>query len=143
MTDHTTMSKVSRLDVIATGARRRWSLEEKHRIVAESYAVARNVSATARRYGLSNGQLFTWRRLAREDRLVVDGVGYGLVRAIVGPEIEQKPPEGDSGKGAPARTEVLPSDRIEIVLSVPRRVSVCSGFDALTLERIIAVLEGR
>ena len=32
------MSKVSRLDVISSGARRRWTLEEKQRIVAESYA---------------------------------------------------------------------------------------------------------
>jgi transposase len=32
------MSKVSRMDVISSGARRRWTLEEKQRIVAESYA---------------------------------------------------------------------------------------------------------
>ena len=36
MTDHTPMSTVSRLDVISTGARRRWALAEKQRIVAES-----------------------------------------------------------------------------------------------------------
>src|SRR6202795_3424371 len=69
MTDHTTMSKVSRIEVISTGARRRWTLEEKRRIVSESYGGRREVSATARRHGLSGGQLFTWRRLAREGRL--------------------------------------------------------------------------
>ena len=37
MTDHTPMSKVSRLEVVAAGARRCWTLEEKQRIVAESY----------------------------------------------------------------------------------------------------------
>jgi len=42
-----------------------WTLNEKQRIVAESYAVPRQVSATARRNGLSASQLFTWRRLAR------------------------------------------------------------------------------
>lgn len=31
------MPKVSRLEVVSTGARRRWTLEEKQRIVAESY----------------------------------------------------------------------------------------------------------
>ncbi len=36
MTDHTSISKVSRLEVITTGARRRWTLLEKQRIVAES-----------------------------------------------------------------------------------------------------------
>jgi transposase-like protein len=62
-------SKVSRLEVISTGARRRWTLAEKQRIVAESQAGRRQVSATARRYSLSVSQLFTWCRLAREGRL--------------------------------------------------------------------------
>jgi transposase len=63
------MLKVARLDVISSGARRRWTLGEKQRIVAESYAAPRQVSATARRNGLSASQLFTWRRLARDGRL--------------------------------------------------------------------------
>ena len=69
MTDHTPISKISRLEVVSTGARRRWTLEEKQRIVAESYDGPRLVSVTARRNGLSASQLFTWRRLAREGRL--------------------------------------------------------------------------
>ena len=69
MTGHTPMLKVARLDVISSGARRRWTLDEKQRIVAESYAAPRQVSATARRNGLSASQLFTWRRLARDGRL--------------------------------------------------------------------------
>lgn len=65
MTDHMPMPNVSRLEVVSTGARRRWTLEEKQRIVAESYSGPRLVSVTARRNGLSTSQLFTWRRLAR------------------------------------------------------------------------------
>ena len=34
---------------MSTGARRRWTLDEKHRFVAESYSGARLVSVTARR----------------------------------------------------------------------------------------------
>ena len=56
------MPKISRLEVISSGARRRWTDEEKARIVAESFGGPRRVSATARRYGLSASQLFTWRR---------------------------------------------------------------------------------
>ena len=63
------MSSVSRLEVIATGSRRRWTLAEKRRIVAESYRAPRIVSATARRHGLTPSQLFTWRRLDSEGRL--------------------------------------------------------------------------
>jgi len=83
MTDHTPISKVSRLEVISTGARRRWTLEEKQRVVAESYAGPRLVSATARRNGLSASQLFTWRRLAREGRLVAADEATTFAPAVI------------------------------------------------------------
>src|SRR5215467_10597005 len=83
MTEHTTMPKVSRLEVIQTGSRRRWTLEEKRRIVAESDSGKRQVSATARRYGLSTGQLFTWRRLARKGRLGGDTEPVAFAEAVI------------------------------------------------------------
>ena len=67
---HPPISKVARLEVVSSGERRRWTLDEKQRIVAESYAASRQVSATARRNGLSVSQLFMWRRQARDGRLV-------------------------------------------------------------------------
>ncbi len=42
--------------------RRRWSLEEKARIVAESFAPGVVTSAVARRYGVHPNQLYAWRR---------------------------------------------------------------------------------
>src|SRR3954468_5635165 len=83
MTEPTPMSSVSRLGVIATGARRRWTLDEKRRIVAESYGAPRIVSATARRHGLTPSQLFTWRRLDSEGRLTADADALTFVPAIV------------------------------------------------------------
>src|SRR3954471_10742809 len=48
-----------RVEVITgVGRRRRWSLEEKARIVAESLDPATTSSAVARRYGLHASQLF-------------------------------------------------------------------------------------
>ncbi|MER9482863.1 transposase [Mesorhizobium sp. M0494] len=41
-----------------TGRRRRWSEEEKLRIVEESYSAPRQAFATARRHGISNQLLF-------------------------------------------------------------------------------------
>jgi transposase len=57
---------VRRIELI-TGAerRRRWSDEDKARIVVESFAPGANVSEVARRNGLSPQQLFAWRREAR------------------------------------------------------------------------------
>src|SRR5919112_2779937 len=52
-----------RLEVITgVGRRRRWSEEDKARIVAESLDPATTSSAVARRYGLHASQLFTWRQ---------------------------------------------------------------------------------
>ena len=46
--------------------RRRWSTEEKLRIVAESLRAGASVSWVAQRHGLRSNQLFKWRKLARE-----------------------------------------------------------------------------
>ena len=60
--DSHTISALNRLEVVETGRRRRWSEEEKARIVLESLSEPRLVAAIARRYGLSRSLLVTWRR---------------------------------------------------------------------------------
>src|SRR5438128_619006 len=123
MTDHTPISKVSRLDVISTGARRRWTLAEKQRIVAESYGAPRLVSATARRNGLAASQLFTWRRLAQEGCLVEADEAATFAPAIISPE-------APTGSAPSSSHPVAAPGRIEIVLAGGRRVIVDNGVDA-------------
>src|ERR1700742_2565233 len=58
---------VRRLELITgTGRRRRWSSDDKARIVLESLEAGITVSEVARRHGMSPQQLFAWRREARE-----------------------------------------------------------------------------
>ena len=143
MPSHTPMPKISRLEVIATGARRRWTLEEKQRIVAESFSAPRIVSATARRHGLSTSQLFNWRRLARSGQLVSEDDANGFVPAIVAPEVVESPAPGSqtllpqSGAAGPA------PGRMVIVLCGARRVIVGSDVDPAALRRVLDVLERR
>jgi transposase len=60
------VSEVRRIELITgIGRRRRWSSEDKARIVVESLAGDVSVSEVARRHGLSPQQLFGWRREAR------------------------------------------------------------------------------
>jgi transposase len=55
-----------RIEVLTgPGRRRRWSAEDKTRIVAETLAPGARVSEVARRWQLSSQQVFGWRRAAR------------------------------------------------------------------------------
>src|SRR5262249_11710790 len=57
---HSTMRAVE--VITSVERRRRWSREEKLRIVAESAQAGRTASQVARDHGIAPGQLFIWRR---------------------------------------------------------------------------------
>ncbi|QPC95734.1 transposase [Mesorhizobium sp. INR15] len=116
---------VSRLEIVETGRRRRWSDAEKLRIVEESFSGPRLASATARRHGISNQLLFAWRKAYREDRL---GDIEGFIPAVIVPERPVR--SGDSGCG-----------RIEIVVANGWRVLVDRDVDVEALMRIVRALE--
>lgn len=126
------MSKVSRLEVIQAGARRRWTLAEKQRIVAESESAPRQVSATARRYGLLPSQLFTWRRLSREGRLGADEA-MTFARAVIACD---PAPQGTASAG-------IVRSRIEIVLVGGLRVIADEAVDPGAVAQLIGALERR
>ena len=141
MTDHTPMSKVSRLEVVATGARRCWTLDEKQRIVAESYGGPRLVSITARRNGLSASQLFTWRRLAREGRLSGDAVPALVpveITSALAPISISAPQPVTSPPAQLARAGI-----IEIELGGDCRVRVDRDVDTEALQRVLELLRRR
>jgi transposase len=54
-----------RVEILTGPARRRWSAEDKTRIVAETLAPGARVSKVSRRWQLSSQQVFGWRRAAR------------------------------------------------------------------------------
>ena len=62
MDRHQDSAQISRLEVVETGRRRHWTEDEKLKIVIESLQGARQVSATARRHGISRSLLLKWRR---------------------------------------------------------------------------------
>lgn len=128
-------SAFGRLEIVETGRRRRWSDDEKARIVLESLVGPRLVSATARRHGVSRAQLLAWRRslkVEREEAVVTPS----FVPAIVEPELV-------ASLRSRSRPSSTSSGRIEIVLSRGRRVIVDADVDAEALSRIIDLLERR
>ena len=109
-----------RVEVITGVARRRrWSAEEKARIVAESYAPGASGTSVALRYGLHRNQLFAWRRQFR-------GVGGGNATPL-----PQFVPVALAGEGVAAGIELS-------CAGVTIRVG--AGFASGDLRRVLAVV---
>ena len=117
-----------RLEVITgVGRRRRWSDEDKARIVAESLDPATTSSAVARRYGLHVSQLFTWRQqLQQRASPAPASDGPGFVPVLL------------------AEDSAVPAEavgRMEIALG-PAVVRVGADVDATALRRVLEVVRG-
>lgn len=119
------------LEVVETGRRRRWTEDEKLRIVAESLSGSRLASSTARRYGISRSLLTTWRRQFRVQPHPDGEAGSGFVPTVVLPESPASVPVASS------------STRMEIVVSADRRIIVDAGVDVAALARVLDLLERR
>src|SRR4051794_39510075 len=58
---------MGRIEIFQGRARRRWSEDDKRRLVAETFAPGETVHGVARRRGVSTSQLFTWRKRLRAE----------------------------------------------------------------------------
>lgn len=125
--------------------RRRWSDEDKARIVAECDEPGSSVSLVARRHDLNANLLFSWRRQFRGRQRGAGQVSF--VPAVIAPQ----EPASDRPAAMPAeprpvlasRASPRPSGRIEIVLGESRRIIVDEDVSAAALARVIGVLERR
>jgi transposase len=91
--DHTLEPKreLRRIEVITgAGGRRRWTAEEKARIVAETLEPGAVVSVIARHHGLSPQQLFGWRRAMRTPDVPIADVAPKFVPAVLEPDPGQR-----------------------------------------------------
>ena len=72
-------------------SRRRWSDEDKARVVSESFRPGERVGEVARRNGVSRWQLSVWRSLARKGKLAVGCSGAGPAFAALQVEPASEP----------------------------------------------------
>ena len=88
-----------RIEVITgVGRRRRWSSEEKARMVSESLVPGASVLAVGRRYGVNPNQLYAWRRqFSSGEEAMFDGrqAAPGFTPMIVG----DPPPQAEAKAG--------------------------------------------
>jgi transposase len=124
MTRRDGIEGAGRLELARPGGRRRWSDEEKVRIVEESLAGRRQASATARRHGIDQSLIFRWRQQYREGRLgrTEPGTAEAFIPAYVAP------------------AEALSGGRIEIVTAGGHRVIVGADVDLGALGTVLDAL---
>jgi len=115
--------------------RRRWSIEEKLRIVGETFEPGASVGQVAARHEVYPGLLFTWRRQFRDGKfspareplfLPVETPLHALAVA--------QPKAGQSERRNPRH--------IEIELKDGSRVRVEEGVGLTTLRRVLSALRG-
>ena len=124
--------------------RRRWSGEEKARIVAEVAVPDARVADIARRHGVSRSLIYTWRRKASQG-LSGDGVGAALPElvpvVVSGVSSEPASPEAAREKRrACSSGAVKPDGAIEIVLPGDVRMTVRGRVDERTLRAVLGAL---
>jgi transposase len=147
-----TSTRRQRVELITRGERRRrWSIEEKREIVAESLAPGVGPSEVIRKHGISSGQLYTWRQQLTR-RLGGDLPDRPANFARVDVVVAQRPGTAElmadatsaAATSPPAAAPVIASPRveglIEIVLQGGASVRVDAQVDGRALRRVLGAL---
>lgn len=141
--DRSKRSVTERIDIrVGVERRRRWGREDKLRIVRESLAPNAVVTDVARRYAISTGLLYTWRKKA------LAGLLQGFAPVQIAPaagmpmpptlDAQVKPvPETNQSEAARGR------GLIEVVWPNGIVVRVDADVDGRALRSVLTVLEER
>ncbi len=103
--------------LMGPGRRRRWSADEKARIVAETLVPGARVSEVARRWQICSQQVFGWRRAMRQD--LPNVAGTTTTPSFV-----------------PIVSEAIPAT------TVPRAASAASGIEVKLAGAVVRVSSG-
>jgi transposase-like protein len=121
--------------------RRRWSVTDKVRIVAETQEPGARIGGVAARYGVCESLVFSWRRQVREGVLVApEMAAFMPVRMF-------EPLQPATAAAAHPPSQALASPRpssglIEIELGNGRQVRVGSDVNLAALRRVLTALGG-
>jgi transposase len=136
--------RMPRVEVITRGERRRvWPLEQKREIVAESLGPELTPSEVARKYGISSGLLYNWRRQFLDEQMA-------LARRPL-PSFTQVAMESVQTELTPRQPQAVmaqpvsphPCGLIEIILPDGVRLRIDAAVDEKALRRVLAALSPR
>jgi transposase len=138
-----------RVTDLASGARRRrWSADEKAKIVAETFASGVTVAEVAGKHAIAASLLFSWRREASAEEQGKEH-GAAAVGALVPVHVAAPCPTTGMQSAVvdepprSARSTAKKTGLIEIDLGGGKRVRVDADVDADALGRVLDVLERR
>ena len=121
-----------RVEVLSRGERRRrWSLDEKMRIVAEAAAPGSSVSEVARRHDISRQNIYQWRCELKPKAVHPTGKAVFLPVEVT---------EDEPGPGAGCGGDV-PGHPVEIGLRSGRSLRFAADIPDRVLMRLIRVAE--
>ena len=132
-----------RIEVI-TGRqrRRRWTAEEKARIVAESLEVDATISDVARRHGVARGLLTIWRRQFSSAGQQ-PGQSFAAVKIDAVAAVSNDAPQYSAAPDALATALPVVRSRGRIEIDIAgARIRVESGVDHATLAMVLATVRG-
>lgn len=124
--------------------RRRWSMADKLRILAECDEPGARVSEVAARHGVYRSLVFQWRRQARDGLLTPEPVPEFVPVRLTEAEAPPVRPEAPVAGTAPAPSWPQPraAGLVEIELPDGVRVRVGEEVGLATLRRVLAALRG-
>ena len=122
--------------------RRRWSIADKLRIVAEAEEPGACFAHVADRNEVSRGLLWNWRAQVRRGTLRMEPFGSFLPvhLADAAPAARSRP--ADTSQPAPPLQPTAAADQIEIELPDGSRLRVGAEVSLIALRRVVAVLRG-
>ena len=123
------------VEIFHERARRRWSEEDKRRLVAETLGPGATVHGVARRHGVNTSQLFTWRK--QSGRAGIEPVPAPRVPGFAAVAIAPATPPSVAD-AVPA-----PSGLIEIELAGGDRVRISGAADPAVVAAALRALAGR
>jgi transposase len=130
--------------VITRGERRRrWPIEQKREIAAESLEPGISPITVARRYGISSGLLYTWRRHLLEGSLGTTTQSVAKFARVEVMAMAADPPPSPPQPAPAANSITHPDGMIEITLPGGVSVRVDAQVDSGALRRVLAALARR
>ncbi len=129
---HTSASELRGEVLSGPERRRRWSAEEKLRVLAQSVTPGSSPTLACRMYGISTGQLSTWRKQVRAGDLT----GFVPVSVIADAPL----PEAPAAPAAESEREAALVGLIEVELPSGVKLRIGSDVGEAALRRVLSAL---